>query len=244
MQKIVVIIPSFNNAQWYSRNLSSVCGQNYENYRVIYVDDCSTDRTGDLVEDFIKKTDQEAKIKLIKNQNRLGALQNLYNAIHSCEDEEIIVTVDGDDWLAHSGVLKKIDSVYSDPNVWMTYGSYIDIPQNTRGCSKQISEQIINNNSFRKAPWSSSHLRTFKKWLFAKISKEDLLAPDGTFFRSAWDLSFMIPMLEMSGHHSKYIHDILYCYNNLNPINDYKVRLQEQQNFEKIIRNKKIYQRI
>src|SRR5437868_2077214 len=39
---IVVIIPSYNNVQWCVKNIESVLTQNYSNYRVIYIDDCST----------------------------------------------------------------------------------------------------------------------------------------------------------------------------------------------------------
>ena len=53
MKKIVIIIPSFNNRQWYERNLTSVVAQEYDKFRVIYIDDCSSDGTGELVNDFI-----------------------------------------------------------------------------------------------------------------------------------------------------------------------------------------------
>ncbi len=244
MKKFVVVIPSYKNSQWHARNLSSVCAQNYEQFRVIYIDDFSPDDTANLVETWLQQNKMSHKVTLIKNETRKGALENLYNAIHSCADDEIIVTLDGDDWFAHSQVISKLNTYYSDPNVWITWGSYMDHPQNSRGCSKPIPPQVHQSNNYRRSPWCTSHLRTFYKWLFANIKKEDLLAPDGTFWNSAWDLAFMIPMIEMAGFRSKYIHDILYIYNNENPIQDYKVRLQEQQNFERLIRAKKTYNRI
>lgn len=241
MKKFVVVIPSYKNAEWYERNLNSVLGQNYENFRVIYVDDSSPDNTGNLVQSYLELHDPQGKVKLIKNEARKGALCNLYEMIHSCEDEEIIVTVDGDDWLAHSFVLQKLNEVYSDPNVWMTWGSYVDVPQNSRGCSKPYPENVVKNRSFRTHPWCMSHLRTYYKWLFAKIKKEDLLAPDGTFFNSAWDVAKMMPMIEMCGPRGKYIHDVLYCYNNNNPISDFRVRAEEQARFDRIVRMKPKY---
>ena len=45
----VIVIPSYNNAQWYKRNLDSVFAQTYKNFSVIYLDDCSPDGTGQLV---------------------------------------------------------------------------------------------------------------------------------------------------------------------------------------------------
>lgn len=52
---IVVIIPSYNNKKLYERNLLSVVEQEYSNYHVIYVDDCSSDGTATFVEAFIQK---------------------------------------------------------------------------------------------------------------------------------------------------------------------------------------------
>jgi len=241
---IVIVIPSYNNSKWYQRNLLSVASQEYDNFSIIYVDDCSPDGTVGLVEDFLKERELEERCSLIKNAERLGALKNLYDAIHSCHEDDIILTLDGDDWLANNQVLQTVNKYYSDPNVWITWGSYIDHPHGSRGCSKPIHSQIIDNQSYRRSPWCTSHLRTFYKWLFAKIKLEDFLAPDGTFWNSAWDLSFMIPMIELAGHHGKYMNEITYIYNNENPIQDYKIRLNEQQNFEKLIRGKQKYEKL
>lgn len=239
----MVVIASYKNSQWYERNLASVIAQDYENFRVIYVDDCSPDSTGDLVESFIKKYNQQDRIKLIKNTVRIGAMENLYNSIHSCEDDEIIITLDGDDWLAHSGVLRKINEVYSDSEILMSYGQYRSWPDNGIGCSRQIPEAIINNNSYRGYGWCSSHLRSFYAHLFKKIKREDFII-NGKFFSMAWDLAMMFPMLEMAGHKAKFISDVLYIYNVANPINDSKVNLQLQQNLEHIIRSKSRYARL
>jgi len=57
----------------------------------------------------------------------------------------------------------------------------------------------------------------------------------------AWDLSFMFPMLEMSGPKSQYIKDVLYIYNLGNPLNDHKVDNQYQLALERQIRAKEKY---
>jgi glycosyltransferase involved in cell wall biosynthesis len=244
MQKIAVVIPSYNNRQWYKQNLCSLCTQDYDNFRAIYIDDCSSDRTGELVEEFIAENNLGKRIHLIRNRVRVGALQNLYNAIHSCHDHEIIVILDGDDWFAHNLVLKKINEVYADPNCWMTYGQYISWPDNMHGYSKQIPFHITEANNFREYEWCASHLRSFYVWLFKMIKKDDLMSPNGTFYLMAWDQAMMFPMLEMSGHRAKFISDVLYIYNAANPINDSKVNRQLQQNLEVLIRTQKKYDRL
>jgi hypothetical protein len=67
---------------------------------------------------------------------------------------------------------------------------------------------------------------------------------EGKFFIMAWDLAIMFPMLEMSGEKFKCIDEILYIYNDDNPLNDFKVNLQLQLNLDKFIRSKEKYNRI
>jgi CDP-glycerol glycerophosphotransferase len=50
-----VFILSYNNEPYnrYKANLDSVFQQNYENYFVVYVNDVSSDRTGELVQKYM-----------------------------------------------------------------------------------------------------------------------------------------------------------------------------------------------
>lgn len=239
----VIIIPSYNNKDWYKQNLNSVFNQTYKNYRVIYIDDHSPDNTGNLVEDYLKKIDPKNKVNLIKNRERKLALYNIYDSIHSCEPTEIILCLDGDDWLAHDNVLMNLNNIYKDKNIWLTYGQYLDYPSNILGGCRALPQEIINNNLFRQYDWVTSHLRTFYAGLFHKIKKEDLLY-EGRFFPMAWDLAFMYPMLEMAGQHIKFIPEILYIYNCATPINDNKVNKELQCHLFNIIRSKKSYKKL
>ncbi len=78
---IVVVIPSYNNKDWYKRNLDSVFNQKYHNYRVIYLDDASPDGTGPLVKGYIKEKKQNHRVKFIQNEKRVGALANTYRSL-------------------------------------------------------------------------------------------------------------------------------------------------------------------
>jgi glycosyltransferase involved in cell wall biosynthesis len=244
MKNFVIIIPSYNNKRWYDKNLYSALGQSYKNFRVIYIDDCSKDGTEDLVKEFLEAHDPHRRVEFVRNDENLGAMRNIYNSVHSCKDNEICLTLDGDDWLAHPHVLKRLNDIYEDGDVWMTYGSYQDFPYNSRGCCKPYEKHIIESNMFRKVPWRASHLRTFYKWLFAKIRKEDLYDSSGKWMDAAWDLPMMFPMLEMSGYHHKYVNDILYCYNNENPISDCKIKLGRQASLDRLVRSRPAYARL
>ena len=50
-------------------------------------------------------------------------------------------------------------------------------------------------------------------------------------------------MLEMSGHRQEFIKDVLYVYNDENPISDHKIRRKEQIIAADQIRRKKRYEK-
>lgn len=242
-KKLVVIIPSYNNAQWCEKNLESVFSQNYHNYRVIYVDDCSNDDTYQMVKQYIDTHNQWHRVTLLHNEQRRGAMSNWYTSISTCADDEIIINLDGDDWFKHAYVLQRINREYQNPDVWLTYGQFEFYPSNQVGYCHALPQNVIDNNLYRYYPVVPSHLRTFYAWLFKKIKTEDLML-NGEFFPATCDQAMLFPMLEMAREHVRFIPDILYVYNQTNPINDNKVRLQMVLNCERIIRKRARYDKI
>jgi len=244
-RSIVIIITSFNNAQWHQSNLDSVFKQKYQNYRVIYIDDASTDGTCEFVREYVKKFKMSERFCLIKNQHRLGSLANHYYAIHSCNNEDIIVILDGDDWLSHENVLAYINKIYLEEDCWLTYGSYKYYPDTGPGACIPMSTEIVSNNGFRKIfPFPLAHLRTFNAWLFKMIKEIDLFDDNGEFFAMAGDVATMFPMIEMARKHFKFIPDILCIYNVANPINDSKISRELQSRLSRKIRQKIPYEEI
>lgn len=227
---IVVVIPSYNNAEWYERNLSSIFMQEYKNYRIIYIDDFSEDGTADLVEAYINKMGQQDRVTLIRNAEHKGHLYNHIHAINLTPDHAIVVHIDGDDWLrldeyVRTDIFTMLNEMYEDRNVWLTYGSYYRYPYGNLGTCKAFPEEIVRDASYREYPWVSSHLRTFYAWLFKQIDQHDFLytGQDPEYIGKLWpaaaDLSFMFPMLEMAAGKYKYVPDVIYAYNRANPLN-------------------------
>ncbi len=240
---IIVLTTAYNCKQWAEKNVHSILNQKYSNYRVVYVDDASQDGTADIVENLVRAHGKKIDFHLIRNHERVGALANIYHAIHNeCEDDAIIVSLDGDDWFYDSRVLRKLNDVYSSKEIWLTHGTLIEHPSQSKGWSLPIPKKIVAQNAFRtyRCP---SHLRTFYAWLFKKIQLEDLLY-EGKFFVMTWDQAMMFPMIEMAGDRHAFIRDITYVYNVINPINDNKIDAQLQRDLEVYIRSKPPYQRL
>ena len=237
----VFVTASYNNSEWYEKNLASMLEQDYDNFEIIYVDDCSPDGTGQLVQDYKERHPRGDKIKLIRNKDRKLAMANIYTAIHMCDDRSIVAIVDGDDWLAHSQVLNHLNTVYQNKDIWLTYGQFKEWPGGDKGFCVQIPQRTMLKNEYRKFPHGPSHLRTFYAGLFKKIQKEDLMY-EGDFFAMTYDLAMMFPMLEMSGGKFKFISEVLLEYNCSNPINDHKVNQELQSSLASTIRERRPYE--
>lgn len=236
-----IVIPLYNVEKWIKKCIRSVKLQEHKDFQCILIDDMSTDNSKSIILDEIK---DDIRFHLISNTEKGFALKNIFNAIKYSEptDDDVVITLDGDDWFASKNVLGTLMNYYQKGDCLMTYGSYIEYPSGNIGkFSKQIPKFIIDNNLYRNHEWCSSHLRTFKYSLWKKVDINDLLDKDGNFYKMTWDLSFMFPMLEMSGDRAKYVKEVLYVYNLDNPINDHKVDNGLQVRLEMEIRGKKKY---
>ncbi len=253
--EFVILITSFNNEKYARRNLDSVVKQRSSKpYQVLIIEDGSSDATGKIMDDYVKEHKlSDSFVKIIHNKERVGsALENIYNAVHNhIPDHKVVVCCDGDDTLSFNGVLERLEQEYRDPDVWMTYGRFIVYP----ACEFWsrcwgYPEEVIQECGFRKHWWNvPSHLKTFRAKLFKKIKKEDLLY-EGKFYKKAWDMAMLYPMLEMSApvhpmakNHSVFIADtVLYVYNWNNPLCDgHGAGLEEQQRLHNTISAKTPY---
>lgn len=243
-KSFVIIVPSYNNRDWYQYNLKSIFLQKYKNYRVIYIDDNSTDQTGYYVQAFIKKY-KVKNITFTQNKKRYGSLANIWHGIQLAHDNEIIINLDGDDWFAHDQVLTYLNKLYQSPKIWLTYGQFQNWPTKKPGWCKDIPEEVITQNNFRSYGFLFAQPRTYYAWLVKKINEKDLIDKQTkNFYMVAGDVALMFPLVEMAGTHIKFISQIL-CYRNVKtPLNDFKLHLEEQLKITQIIMNKPPYQPI
>lgn len=223
-KEIVVIVPTYNNSRndVCIKNISSILEQDYDNYYVYIINDCSTDDTSLKIKKYIKSHPYGARVIMIDNDKRIGAMANYYHVISSLDDHVIVVNIDGDDWLAGPHVLSYINNLYQNENIWITYGQYKEYPSGNIGFCAGYPKDVIKNNSYRKHGLPISHLRTYYAWLFKKIDPRDLMYR-GQFVQATCDKVLMTPMIEMSGGRFKCVQDVLYIYNATNPLSDMRI---------------------
>lgn len=127
-KSFVVVIYAYNQEAWCVRALRSVFEQDYDHYRVIVIDDASIDKTEEKAKQFVLDNNQDEKVILIRNETHLGPVASLYRAIDSCLDREIVIPLNGKDWLSAPTVLNRLNIAYQNPDVWLAQGQSIEYP--------------------------------------------------------------------------------------------------------------------
>ena len=202
----VVFICGYNNGAFLEKTIRSVFSQAYDNYRLIYIDDASNDRSDELARECISQNEFSSRAAFFHNEQKLGFLANLARAVQICKDDEIVVVLRGQDWLAHEWTLSTLNQYFADADLWLAYAQYIEFPSYRMGVSRgyqQTEWQLL-----RHAPLLANHLPVFYAALFKRIKDSDLLF-QGAYMLDGGELALMLPMLEMAQDHFQFIPEVL-----------------------------------
>ena len=118
---VSVVVPVYGVEKYVEKCLDSLSHQSYENIEVIVVDDGSTDRSGDICEEFAKK---DKRIKVFHKTN--GGLSDARNYGIKRAKGEYVCLVDSDDWVK-SGFVEKMVNVALRENADIVVCGYNDM---------------------------------------------------------------------------------------------------------------------
>jgi glycosyltransferase involved in cell wall biosynthesis len=140
LNKIKIIVPFYNPGDMLDACIVSLLTQDYDNYEVLFIDDCSTDGSFNKIPDCkfeldengqpkkdekgeIIITDMHPLLKKTKCKNvlcwrssqRNTALANIYNGVVNWakDPDDIVLIVDGDDALISKSVLSYVNDMYN-----------------------------------------------------------------------------------------------------------------------------------
>ena len=214
------VISSYNNEKNISKNLYSVINQNYKNWRVIYINDHSTDKTKELYNEIISKNKNiRDKFIYIENDKQCYQMYCKYIAYQLVNDLEIVCILDGDDWLSHNNVLDILKRYYTKTYNKVVTSNYNVFHNNKIKLSPvnkfYTNKEITNIRECDK--WLFRHLKTGYGILFKSIS-DHYLKIDNTWFDMSTDLAEMTCVTEFSNGKVSHINNILYIYNKSNSV--------------------------
>ncbi|AUC84410.1 glycosyl transferase [Polaribacter sp. ALD11] len=130
---VSIITPNYNSEKFIAQTLQSIRAQTYKNWELIIVDDCSTDKSLDIIEEYSKI---DKRIKFLKLSENSGAAVARNKAIKEANGN-FIAFLDSDDlWLPKK--LEKQLAFMVHNNYNLTYTSYNIISENDVAPKKTV----------------------------------------------------------------------------------------------------------
>lgn len=150
MAKISVAMTTYNGSKYIIKQLDSLKNQSRKIDELVICDDCSTDNTVELVNDYIKSNNLDGW-NIYSNENNLGFINNFKQAIKKTTGDIIFLCDQDDEWCVNkistmTDIIEKNNQVkllscslafidensrsYTPSNIPLWYGKMISTPQN------------------------------------------------------------------------------------------------------------------
>lgn len=93
---VSVVVPAYNRQKTIERAIASVLKQTHPVHEIIIVDDCSTDNTVQIIQEFVK---HDGRIKLLRHERNKGAQAARNTGIVNSTAEYVAFLDSDDEWL-------------------------------------------------------------------------------------------------------------------------------------------------
>ena len=140
--KATIIMPVYNTEKFVSEAIESVLNQTFVNFEFFIINDCSTDKSLEIIMSF-----NDERIKLINNKNNKGVCKSFNEALLQSRGE-LIFRMDSDDICLPKKLEKQIKFMDNNPDVVAlgTNANIIDMEGNFI-CSSNLP---IENHDIKK----------------------------------------------------------------------------------------------
>ena len=205
MKKVVFVTPMYNASEHLPDLIQSMKEQTNNNWYHILIDDMSTDNSFNVACELTRNHDD---FQIRKNQEKRWALKNGINVAreYQTSSDVIIANIDGDDSLCNENTVELLLNAYKDDDLGTAWTAHSwDI--NGMNISRELPAGI-NPYEFS---WCSSHLKTWRADMLAKISDDNFKDLDGQWFKRGYEQALYLPLLSVSSKR-KFINEICYLY--------------------------------
>jgi len=222
MEKVSVIIPVYNGEKYIKESINSVLNQTYPNIEIVVIDDCSVDKTKDVI---LKNFKDLIGKKIIYHRNEKNR-ERVYSRNKGVEiaTGKYIYFLDYDDIYTKEYIEKSIqylkdnDIVYSIPRTFIDFKG--DILRVSKKRVKPLEELIFSGNI--GYPSASA----FKRENFIRYKEEYLFREDWEIFIRAYIKGLKIKILDenlvyMREHQNRTSRNIKFLKATLKVYNDY-----------------------
>ena len=190
--RVLVFMTGRNCEMYVEQAIQSVARQSHPTTHILFVDDCSDDRTLDLARQSLMRL-MPGQHTLLNNTTRQGKAYS--SSVHlraSALHHDVVVVLDADDQLIDPQVLSKLAECYRQGRdvVWTNFVT----DRGRVGANKPLDP----TESPRSQSWRTSHLFSFRANLLRNVPESYFQYPDGRWLDAACDLALAYPMLDQT----------------------------------------------
>ena len=151
MVKVSVIIPAYNVEGYISRCIDSVKNQSYSDLEIIIINDGSTDKTGDVINELAKFDDRI----IILHQENKGVLEARKAGIIRATGEYCFF-VDSDDWIDSDMVSVLVGKAIENKSD-IVFSGLVRVNDDVQSVKKDVENEIT---------YTGGSLKAFYKYIF------------------------------------------------------------------------------
>ena len=163
--KLSVLMPAYNAEKYIGEAIESILNQTFKDFEFIIIDDCSTDKTWEIILDYSKKDD---RIIALRNEKNLKISATLNKGIEIVKGK-YIARMDADDWSYPDRLQKQHEFMEKNLEVGISGGTIEVCDENLKVLNKRaynLTDEEIRKKIFRYSPFC--HPATIYKTVLAQ----------------------------------------------------------------------------
>lgn len=122
--KVSILLMTYNHEKFIKQALNSIFLQKSPyDYEIIVADDCSTDRTIEIVNEY--KLYYPNKINILQNKSNLGITKNYQRGFRSCQGDYIAVLEGDDYWTSPKKIFKHVTFLENHRECVMSFNRFV-----------------------------------------------------------------------------------------------------------------------
>lgn len=139
-----IIVPNYNNSEWIEKCINSILNQTFQDFKIIIVDDASTDNSKEVIEKL--KND---KIIFIPSEKKLwnGGTRN--RGLQEPIESKYTLFIDSDDWYKDSNCLQLIHDTIVENNypdcVSLSYNCLIGEAESYQSLVRNTPQDLVGS---------------------------------------------------------------------------------------------------
>lgn len=128
---ISIAMATYNGAQFLREQIDSILNQSIQDFELVACDDCSSDGTFQIMEEYARK---DSRLRIFKNEKNLGFKKNFEKVVSLCNGEYVALSDQDDIWLPnHLEILANALGEHDQ----MSCGKPISVDEHNRELPKQ-----------------------------------------------------------------------------------------------------------